>query len=342
MKYPRTSRLGLLAAAAFATAALPGTAGAQALTPIDVVLIGGQSNAQGVKTQNWRIDENGPDAYARFPQDDIQFFFSYGNRDGEDRLVGWDALRPGSSSPTSFSGFGAELSLGRNIKDAQGTGGNLGIIKSTLGASSLHTDWSPTGWSPDDPVGQNGTVLNRETRQVIRAGTTGETYRRFLQATDAGLADLRDRGFAPTVTAMVWTHGETDTNQLSTALDYRDNLIAFLDDIRGRYNDDMLGLIAQLPEAPEVNFTGQKQLSWDTVQQAQADAAAADPLNYLVSTVGLQTYDDDLVHFNNDGQLRLGERYAAAYNRGVSAIPEPATAAVLVLMSGAVLRRRTA
>lgn len=233
-------------------------------------------------------------------QSDVAFFYNDG------KSVSNGALRNTLTTLQTGSGtdFGPELSFGRTVADARGLSSNLALIKYAAGGSSLSSSWDPD---------------------------TGGTYASFKSTVTAGLIALSDGG-ANTyeITGMLWTQGESDLGR--TTLQYQTDLNEFIADVRTTYGSDLPFFISRLSDQSGINTT---QLA--NIRAAQEGVAAGDSDAYLIDTDGSAFSFKDSLHYDADGQIALGEAFAASY---LAAVPEPSSLALITAGSLALLRRR--
>ncbi len=186
----------------------------------------------------------------------------------------WGYLAPGSGN--TADAFGPEITLGRTLADENPTR-NIALIKYAVGGTDLAIEWNP------DDAGINQydhfmTTFNN----AVGSLAVGDTY---------------------TVKAMAWMQGEKDSGDASKAANYQANLANLINHVRADTGAaDMHFSVGQLAYHATSTY-------WTTVQNAQAAVAANDPNVSLVVTAGLP---QDAIHFTNDGQQTLGERFAAA------------------------------
>jgi hypothetical protein len=163
--------LAFLAATATASAA-----------PVEVYLIGGQSNATG---QGYT--KNLPPGFKI--NTDVRLYHS-----GAPHLRGvepadtWHALAPASESPDRF---GVELTLGNRLAELR-PGKKIAIIKHAHSGTNLHTQWNPGADAND-------------------RAHWGPQFVTFVETVEAALKALRDRGDEPVIMGMVWHQGESDS-----------------------------------------------------------------------------------------------------------------------------------
>lgn len=195
----------------------------------------------------------------------------------KNKFSGLTKLGPGSGNQ-----FGPEITFGRTIADGK-PDEKFAIIKFAVNGSNLYNHWKPT----DD---------NR-----------GAFYKRFQKVVQEGLTALKEAGHTPVIVGMLWAQGEADALAKRTTQEYQEDLNAFVADVRQRYGQDILFFFNSLSE-------GQRQIPPEQRQAicaAQEAVAAADSKAYLIATDGLK--QSDAVHWNAQGQMELGIRYAKAY-----------------------------
>ena len=251
-----------------------------AVSRIRVVLISGQSNADG------RAAVSGLPIQLQSPQSDVDFFYK---TEGNPPVL--TTLRPGL---TETSQFGPEILLGRRFADlhAAEAGTRVAIIKYANGGTNLQVEWKGGG----------------------DATTTGDgpEYLAFQQTVVAGLAALAAAhpSAAIELESMVWMQGESDTNSLAYANAYQANLTDFIADVRATFGSGLPFVIGRLSSGQTANGAAGMAI----VRTAQNAVAASDPLTGIVNTDGFALKGDNL-HFDADGQQALGSAFAeeAAY-----------------------------
>lgn len=257
---------------------------------IDVVLIGGQSNATGqgyVKNipQSFQIDKT------------VLFYYSQSlnQKKGSDT---WQPLCQASETPDKF---GVELSLGTSLRQAF-PDRKIALIKHALSGSSLYKQWNPGN----------------------RAGEKqGPEYTLFLKTVRTALNNLKNEGYTPVIRAMVWQQGEADARDnagMEQSSKYGENLRNFILQVRKDLSaEDMLFVFGRVIPMKADRFPGR-----DLVRQAQYDVSekAATALSIknaiLVEADDLQMrrsdyqtpMPEDDVHLGSYGILNLGERFA--------------------------------
>lgn len=264
---------------------------------IDVILIGGQSNATGQGyirniPKSFEVDTT------------VLFYYSkYLNR-GEGSMI-WSGLCQASETKDKF---GIELSLGSRLQ-TELPQKKFALIKHALSGSNLYAQWSPG---------------NREGEEI------GKEYLKFITTVKKGLGELREKGYKPIIKAMVWQQGEADARfdaGVDNTQNYAKNLNNFICQVRKEFNqEDMVFVYGEVMPLPAERFSGR-----DIIRAAQI--AVSERSNsefsldgaFLVEGDDLQMRSDDYrtpmpkddVHLGTFGILTLGERFAEVISREI-------------------------
>ncbi len=305
MKLKSIAALALCAAVAggIACGALPAIKAEAAGTPIDVWLIGGQSNAVGY------AQDSPSDSDPRYTQgfDNVLYYGAY-ETDTNSCPTDFVPVKLGQGKNWSggTKGSGAEIGIASALGDSQGKNA---IIKCAWGATFLYPDRSAS-------VSQSqGTWTSPSYQQSSgqTGGMIGNLYRRFLQTVQTGLGKLKAQGYLPTVRGMWWMQGEAESGTSAYANAYEACLTDFISDIRGDLSDVaesdlsempfVLGKIYRNPAYPA-------QAHIDTVRRAQQQVADTLAGVFAVDCTGLAQQDG--WHFKADAQKYLGEQFVSA------------------------------
>lgn len=241
---------------------------------IDVYLLAGQSNMDG------RGKTAELDATLKEPLPQVPIWYRQPLADS----AGWQPLAPGFSIPPNHKGglpgptFGIELSFARALL-AQEPSQRIAVIKGSRGGTTIE-QWGP---------GQAG-----------KPETQGECYRLFIETIAKALAALKADGHTPTVRALLWHQGES--NSKDTAEVYQAKLEQLIARIREDLGHPTLPVLIG-----EVIDNGER----DGVRAAQKAIPGVVKNTVFVPCDGL-TSSDKNVHFDTRSVIELGRRFAAA------------------------------
>ncbi|MEM6260223.1 MAG: sialate O-acetylesterase [Planctomycetota bacterium] len=271
------------------------SAHAYAQTHYELVLLGGQSNMGGSDAPPSGLPTT--PVNLQLPQDDVFFFY---RQNGQGNAV-QTTLRPGTGNGGAF---GPEVTFGRAVADALPQT-SLGLVKHARGGTSLADDWD---------------------------ATNGNVYRDFRETVDDAVAAILANGDSYEITAMLWTQGESDGLE-GTSAQYQANLTAFIADVRSQYGADLPFFLSQL-SINQTAVNNNDPAALGVIRGAQSAVASADANTYLIDT---DAFGTGSLHFNAAGQIALGEAYAAAY---LGVVPEPGSLAFVAAGLGGLLPRR--
>jgi hypothetical protein len=267
---------------------MPGAVLAASPKPVDVYLIGGQSNATG---QGYLA--NLPAGVV--PDRRVLLFHSGGHLHSGAEPNTWIPLRQASESPDRF---GPELGFGNRMQELYPTR-KIAIIKHAFSGTNLHTQWTPG-------------------KDAADCEHWGPQFKLFVATVEAGLRELRGQGYAPTIRGMLWQQGESDASG-NPADQYGANLSHFVGRVREQFRAPNMLFVYGYVLPPPLTGGGR-----DKVRQAQKnlDQDSGNPLAlrgaFVVETDDLShratdantRYPNDHVHFGTAGTLELGRRMA--------------------------------
>ena len=257
--------------------------------PIDVYLIGGQSNATG---QGYIA--NLPKDFA--PHQEVMLFHSgKPHLDSGADANTWIPLRQASESPDRF---GPELGFGNRLAE-QMPDRTIALIKHAHSGSNLYRDWNPGSDATDKDA-------------------FGPQFKVFAETVELGLKGLRAKGYSPIIRGMIWQQGESD-REGDASEKYGDHLVHFIGRVREQFNSPgMLFVYGYVLPPPG---TGHQR---ELIRKAEKDIDqnSGSPLAtkgaFVVETDDLSQratdpntrYPSDHVHFGTAGTVELGRRMA--------------------------------
>jgi hypothetical protein len=263
------------------------------ISRLRVILLAGQSNADGradpAELPTAPID-------LQQPQNDVDLFYS--TEGGTPTLT---TLTPGLSET---SGFGPEISLGRNMADLWSVEDRtrIAIIKYANGGTNLQNHWK---------AGGDATTTGDGPEYIVFQQTVADGLSALATAYPDAVLDFQ---------GMVWMQGESDAvNGFESS--YQTNLTSFITDVRATYGADLPFIIGRLSSAQTDLPAG----ALATVRTAQTNVAATIPRVGLVDTDTFGVLPDNL-HFDGAGQQSLGQASAFALISYVPFLSPPALA----------------
>ena len=268
------------------------TVAAAAPANYDVYIIAGQSNADGRALES---DLPSGSPLAGVQSNAIISYINPGEPNGDVSVNsgGFVPLRPGFSVapgedrsagvPSGTNYFGLELSFAASIGSATGSNNPIAIIKVTRGGTSLRADWRVG--DPAEP-----------------GVATGFLYTALLSHIQSSLDELTDNGNTANIKGFLWHQGEGDSNSTSS---YAERFTDLVEGVRNQFGADIPVVLGELSQTRD-NSGPLNIVFNDFVNNSGV------PNVGLVSSTGITTPADDTSHFDANGQMILGERYATA------------------------------
>ena len=280
---------------------------ADAAKPIKVFIAAGQSNMEGADAHTQRIDEFPRFKGAGVPQNDV--LFTALPRGDSDAPAAWGPLAPGDS-------FGPEITFARRLKARDDS--PIAIIKSAIGGTTVAFDWNP------DAPGQGQRL-----------------YPRTLKLIQESLKELDRRGLRYQLEAVLWHQGENDMLDRRLNSNYAEGLTRLIARLRkDLHAPELKWFIGEVSEKGIWGMDHRSPLA--VLRQQQDDVMKADPLLLWVPTshLAFEVMDSGQphYHFGTQGQLQLGDAFAAAY---LNAIGKPPAANERRYRNGLPLTRDT-
>ncbi len=252
-----------------------------------VFLFAGQSNMVGADAHAEQIDNFPEFRGAGATQDQVLYSYIMGS--GDEASQGWRSLQP-------LSSFGPELTFARMV--TRQTQSPIAIIKSAVGGTTVAFDWNPD--APD-----KGQKLYPRTLQLIRES---------LQALD-------QRGIRYRLEGVMWHQGENDMLDRTLYKQYAEGLTKLIARLREDLNaPDLKWYLAEVSEKGIWGMDHRSNLGILRAQQEQVLKADPQRLRWVpTSHLAFEVMGNGQphYHFGTQGQLQLGEAFAAAYLREI-------------------------
>lgn len=283
---------GLVLSSAAAWSQQPAAVSSKA---VDVYLLGGQSNMQGVGKIK--------DLPAEIPKE-IPFTFFWSKNQFAPLVLG--------ITKTSARGteFGPEIGFALRMAAPERP---VYLAKYYASGMPLHHGWDGNRWAGEEPAPGRRNFYPGEHSDDPNTGTL---YIEMRSAFRQAINKLAESGMTPNVRGFVWMQGEQDSKRDTSATAYAVSLSR----LRKRLAED-LALPRELPivfgqvlphEPPLDRFTHRDEIR---AKMADCDRKSGKPESMtngvMVSTDGF-SLESDTVHYDAKGQLKLGYAFAEA------------------------------
>lgn len=246
---------------------------------IKLFILAGQSNMVGFRSNMFEL----PDSLKK-PQEKVIWYNNHNQ---------WTSLQPPTEPsptikwwPAEKVGFGPEISFGQTISEHLNQ--TVALVKYSKGGTSLAEDWNPE--IPDS------------------------RYYLMKQRVNQAIAELADFGYFVEISGFVWMQGESDASNENWAKDYELNLTNFIHKLRIDFHQHYLPFIYGMVHFGDNHHkpNGKVNCCGDIVRNAQINVTKKIPFTGLVETNPL-SLDSDLLHFNSDGIITLGQNFAHSW-----------------------------
>lgn len=330
--------LGLIAvgAAAIMPAGVGISAKADTAKTADIWIVAGQSNAAGFSQLDQTVYGGSGNYRTKLTNEDGR------NATGYSNVVYYGLTQIGANvelpkpqrtnvvmgqGAWAGSSVGPELGMANVLSETYSVDNPAVIIKYAVGGTYLgDINGNVSANTQADETGNFGNWASPTmTQKAVAAGITpcqynGLLYTRLLETVSASCADLKTRGFTPSVKGYIWMQGEADAGSSALANAYEANLTDFITDLRkdvaARAEDS--AAVNRPFVIGKINSTG-----WFGGNIATVRAAEDKVANTLndVFTVDTDTYKihdgstlvgSDDYHFNASDMYDLGKRFATA------------------------------
>lgn len=288
---------------------------------VPIFIVAGQSNGTGYETNVGLLT---PAQQA--PQANVLFAGS------QVAAVQWNQLSPPTESGSynrtagNVAGFGPEITLGKTVTSwVPNT--TVGIVKYTLNGTNLYTDWNPNLVDPytlaNDYIYMKDRVTDALTALPLQHGG--------------------DTGY---VAGFFWMQGEADAVAGRTTAQYTADLTTLVNRVHQDFGANVPFIIGQIGFSDvgsgNVMFNGPNtaaivQAELDVSQNVANGSPNKLPNTYVVYTSGFERSASDPLHFDNTGEMQLGQAMAQQF---LTVTPEPTSLALLPVAMLLLGRRR--
>ena len=269
-------------------------------TPVDVIVISGQSNAVGCTHADCITRSIGNSKYREYMKgyENIQIAFDSWTKDvdasGKSIFYSQNKSKDNTFIKTmlgqgnSLSCFGPEIGIAETMHEKYGD--KLFLIKYACGASNLKDDW---------------------------ASKTSPMYPRLISYVKMQMQNLVDLGYIPTIKAFCWMQGEGDAWD-GYYDSYYENLKGFASNIR----EDLKDLSGNV-DLPFIDAGISNSKDWQYYRQvnnAKKQFAEESVNNIYIDTIeaGMHTDQEpfdspDTCHYDTESEVLLGKLFAQSF-----------------------------
>lgn len=262
---------------------------------VDVYLLGGQSNMQGIgKLANLPEGIRQP----------ISNTFIFQKETFEPLVVGT------TKTSKRAAEFGPEIGIALEVANTERS---VYLIKYAAGGMPLHHGWNGNQWVGGEP---KKSFRNFYPGQSPSDKNQGQLYQQMVARFRAGLKQLRQEGHVPVIQGFAWMQGEQDSKNAESASQYSVSLNRLCERLAEDMKTTQPLCVAYgqvLPHEPALpRFTHRLQVR-EQMAQADADSGHANRIANakMVSTDGFSLLPDT-VHYDAAGQLKLGRELGKA------------------------------
>ena len=323
--------LGLIAVgtAAIAPAGIGFRARAAEPKTADIWIVAGQSNAAGYSQLNQTVYGGSGTYRTKLTSEDGRNASGYSNvvYYGLTEVRATAELpKPQRTNVVMGQGawgdrIGPELGMANVLSETHTSDNPAVIVKYAVGGTYLG-DFGGAGKQTEDYGNWASPTMTKKATEADKMlhANNGLLYSRLLDTLEASCADLKTRGFTPSIKGYIWMQGEADavTSELANA--YEENLTDFINDLRKdvavRAED------AEAVNRPfvvgKINSTGwfggniaTVRAAEDKVANALNDVFTVDTDTYKIHDGSTLVGSDDW-HFNASDMYDLGKRFATA------------------------------
>lgn len=281
-------------------------------TPVDVIIISGQSNAVGCTRSSCITRSIGASKYSEYMKgyNNIKIAYDCWTKDEGPRFYSQNSsknddfvkvmLGQGNSEAT----FGPEIGIAEAMTEKYGD--KLYIIKYACGASNLKDDWV----SKDSPM-----------------------YGRFVKYIKKQMDNLKSKNLIPTIKAFCWMQGEGDSYE-GYYQDYYKNTKAFVTNLREELkelsgNKDFPFIDAGINNSKDPNTGALIWQYYRKVNEAKKQFAEESDNNFYIDTIaaGMHTSEEpfgdvDACHYDTESEVLLGHLFAEQFEQFLMPVEE--------------------
>ena len=252
-----------------------------------VIILAGQSNAEGFSQLAYLKKTTTPEQYARYEKG---FDNVYVNdfTTAEEKWGGFVRCKAGERAPDGF--FGPELGLAERLSELY-PDETFFIIKFAWGGTDLANLW----------------------RAPSSGGEIGQLYSGLIEHVAKSIEFLTLKNYDVKIEAMCWMQGESDAEDIARAAEYESNLAHFVSDVRAALADHAAPGGIGFVDA----YISRSWEHYKTVNAAKQEIADTSPMNVVIDTIAMgltvtkePEKEPDTAHYDAGSEIKLGHLFA--------------------------------
>ena len=254
-----------------------------------VIILAGQSNAAGCSRDDYLQRNVTEEQYAKYKEGFDNVYINYfASATNESHGFTKCSARQGE-----WGGyFGPELGLAEKLNEMY-PDETFFIIKYAWGGTNLYEQW----------------------RSPSAGGEVGSLYNSLVDFVNVSISYLELKNYDVKIEAVCWMQGESDSLEEQIAIDYEENLSAFVKDVRGAFSsyasDDGIAFVDAYIAA---TFFWKYYTVLNNSKQNVADSSpintVIDTISHGLSVVGEPEPEPDIAHYDSLSEIKLGHLFA--------------------------------
>jgi hypothetical protein len=242
---------------------------------IDIILIGGQSNAVGC-TDVVTLDEN----LRNFVFPNVCLY-----EEGNFASFYQEKVMKGVKCGMGHNPTQMGIEYGISCRLSEATQKDVGLIRFAYGGTTLFFHWQT------EYEGDPTTTIEK-----------GYCYHNFLKTVKNGLQAYKAEGYNPIIRGMVWMQGETDATTKEMATVYELNMRTLFEKLRENIQPDLKIIVG------EIATRNENAPYSDEIRRIQKKVVDEDKNCYFLSTKDIPIGHDGF-HFDGNQDYALGLRF---------------------------------
>lgn len=256
---------------------------------VDVIILAGQSNAEG-HTHSSELKKNvTPTEYAYYESQMKGIKIKYHCDNGKNKSEDFVNVHLGEGF--NLSRFGPEIGMAKKFEESN-LNREVYIIKYALGASNLYSQWRSTS-----------------------SGAEGPLYKNLIMYCLENLGLIEEKGLTPHIKGICWMQGEADSMNTTHTAYYEEYERNFFSDINEQLCDYIDDEKLNIFDAYISDYSGWT--NYRLINDAKKQNSINNENHHIIDTIGEKLEYNrepssgvDYYHYDSLSMIRLGEMFA--------------------------------